>query len=102
MAIVMLDRDSILKVLDENRDRIKGFGVRSLALFGSAARGEAAPGSDLDFLVDFEHKSFDNFMGLKEFLEDLFGCRADLVLVSALKPRLREPILASAVHAKGL
>ena len=95
-------RDEILRVLSENRDRIRGFGVRSLALFGSAARGEADESSDLDFLVDFDCKTFDNYMGLKEFLESVFGCRIDLVIRSAVKPRLRESILASEVHAPGL
>ena len=95
-------REAILQVLAENRERIRGFGVRTLALFGSAARGDAQDDSDLDFLVEFEQKTFDNYMGLKELLESLFGCRVDLVLRSALKPRLREPILSSAIHAPGL
>jgi len=95
-------RDDVLQTLAENRDRIRSFGVRTLALFGSAARGEAQINSDLDFLVEFDQKTFDNYMGLKEYLEGLFGCPVDLVLKSALKPRLREPILSSAVHAPGL
>ena len=98
----MCGRDEILQVLADNCERIRGFGVRSLALFGSAARGEAAEGSDLDLLVEFDRKTFDNYMGLKEFLEGLFDCRVDLVLRSALKPRLREPILSHAIHAPGL
>jgi predicted nucleotidyltransferase len=96
------DRDEILKSLALNGDVIRGFGVRSLALFGSAVRGEARPTSDLDFIVDFEKKSFDSYMDLKEFLEELFGCRVDLVVADAIKPRLRPFILAEAVHAPGL
>jgi predicted nucleotidyltransferase len=96
------DRDEILKALALNGDVIRGFGVRSLALFGSAVRGEARPTSDLDFIVDFEKKSFDSYMDLKEFLEELFGCRVDLVVADAIKPRLRPFILAEAVHAPGL
>jgi predicted nucleotidyltransferase len=97
-----MNRDAVLSVLAEHRDRIRSFGVRSLALFGSAATGAAEEGSDLDFLVEFEQKTFDNYMDLKAFLEDTFGCRVDLVIKEALKPRLREPILAAAVHAPGL
>jgi hypothetical protein len=52
--------------------------------------------------VDFKTKTFDAYMDLKEFLEGLFGCPVDLVLVDALKPRLRSPILKEAVHAPGL
>jgi predicted nucleotidyltransferase len=98
----MRTRDQVLEVLSRNRDRIRSFGVRSLALFGSAARNEANDASDLDFLVEFDHKSFDNYMDLKFFLEELLGRPVDLVLKDAVKPRLREPILAEAVHAPGL
>ena len=58
--------------------------------------------SDLDFLVEFEKKSFDAYMDLKAFLETLFGCRVDLVLENAIKPRLRSTILNEALHAEGL
>jgi predicted nucleotidyltransferase len=98
----MRSREEILQVLADNRERICGFGVRSLALSGSAARDEAAEGSDLDLLVEFDREAFDNCMGLKEFLEELFDCRVDLAPGSALKPRLREPILSHAIHAPGL
>jgi hypothetical protein len=95
-------RERVLQTLTENREAIRRFGVRSLGLFGSAARGQSAPGSDLDFLVEFERNSFDAYMGLKEFLENLFDCPVDLVLAHTLKPRLRDPILRETVHAPGL
>ena len=91
-----------MRLLRENREAIRTFGVRSLALFGSAARDEATESSDLDFLVEFETKTFDAYMDLKAFLEELFDCRVDLVLRDALKSRLRDPILRSAVHVPGL
>jgi predicted nucleotidyltransferase len=95
-------RDEVLQLLAHNRDRIRSFGVRSLALFGSAVRNEATEASDLDFLVEFDRKTFDNYMDLKFFLEDLLGRPVDLVIKDVVKPRLREPILAEAVHAPGL
>ena len=95
-------RDEILNTLAGNREGIERFGVRSLALFGSAARGEGSPASDLDFLVEFERNTFDAYMDLKEFLEKLFRQPVDLVLASELKPRLRESILRESVHAPGL
>jgi uncharacterized protein len=95
-------REEILKILGQNREAIRGFGVRGLALFGSAARGEVGPASDLDFVVDFEKKSFDSYMDLKAFLEHLFGRKVDLVVSEAIKPRLRSIILSEAVHAPGL
>jgi predicted nucleotidyltransferase len=95
-------RIQILKTLEENREAIVRLGVRSLGLFGSAARGDSASGSDLDFLVEFERKSFDGYMDLKEFLEKLFRCPVDLVLADGIKPRLREAILRETVHVAGL
>lgn len=99
---VTMGRDEILKTLEQNREIIRGFGARSLALFGSAVRSEAGPTSDLDFVVEFEKKSFDSYMDLKIFLEHLFGCPVDLVVSDAIKPRLRPIILAEAVHVPGL
>jgi len=96
------DSQEILKIIEDNRKKIKGFGVTSLGLFGSAVRGEATDASDLDFVVELEKNTFDAYMDLKEFLEGLFGCKVDLVLKDSIKPRLREPILGEAVYAQGL
>ena len=95
-------RDDILKILEANREKIRSYGVQRIGLFGSCARGESSAQSDLDFVVDFQVKSFDAYMDLKEFLENLFGCRVDVVISDAIKPRLRRAILQEAVHAPGL
>jgi uncharacterized protein len=95
-------REEILAILEQNCEAIRAYGVRRLGLFGSYARDEATEVSDLDFVVEFETKSFDSYMNLKEFLEGLFGCRVDLVLTDAIKPRLRATVLEEAVHAPGL
>jgi predicted nucleotidyltransferase len=92
----------ILDILVSNEAKIKGFGVRSLSLFGSFARGDETSESDLDFLVEFELKSFDAYMDLKFFLEDLFDRHVDLVLADGIKPSLRATILGEAIHAPGL
>ncbi len=96
------DREEIFQLLREQRGEIRNYGVRRLRLFGSCARDEARETSDLDFIVDFEKKSFDAYMGLKEFLENLFGCPVDLVLSNAIKPRLRPLILKDAIDVEGL
>ncbi|MFZ5452371.1 MAG: nucleotidyltransferase family protein [Thermodesulfobacteriota bacterium] len=88
----------ILKAIKENRDKIKGFGVTRLGLFGSAVRGEATDTSDLDFVVEFKKKTFDAYMNLKRFLVELFGCKVDLVIQDGIKPRLREPILKETLY----
>ena len=97
-----LSRDQVMATLAENREAIRRFGVRGLALFGSRARGDGSSSSDLDFLVEFDKKSFDGYMDLKAFLETLFGREVDLVIADALKPRLRDAVLQEAVHAPGL
>ena len=88
-------------VLDQLRDRldtIRSFGVQSLALFGSAARDEAIETSDLDFLVEFEGvATFDRYMDLKFFLEDLFDKPVDLVTKRSLKPQISQIVLAEAI-----
>ncbi len=95
-------QNHILKVLQEHRQAIRRLGVRNLSLFGSCARGEETADSDLDFVVEFEVKSFDAYMDLKLFLEELFSRNVDLVLSDAIKPRLRENIMKELIHATGL
>ena len=90
----------IIQLLRQHRDELrKRFGVKSLAVFGSVARGEARPDSDVDILVEFEGRAtFDRYMGLKFFLEDLLGRRVDLVTRKALKPRLRPYVEQEAIY----
>lgn len=95
-------REDVLKLIEDNRDAIRCLGARRLGLFGSCARDENTEASDLDFVVEFETKTFDAYMDLKAFLEGLLGCRVDLVLANTLKPRLRANILNEAVYAPGL
>ena len=97
-----IGREQILRILEENQNTIRSYGVKRLGLFGSCARGECSEGSDLDFVVEFHKKSFDSYMDLKVFLEGLFECRVDLVLADTIKPRLRSTILEEAVHVPGL
>jgi uncharacterized protein len=94
-------REEVLKILEANREAIRSFGVQSLGLFGSCARGQETETSDLDFVVKLEKNSFDSYMDLKDFLERLFGCQIDLVLADSIKPRIRTKILEEAIHAQG-
>lgn len=55
--------------------------------------------SDVDLLVDLDEHTFDRYMDLKLYLEDLLGRRVDLVLIDGLRPRVREQILSEAIHA---
>lgn len=94
-------REEVLRLIEENQASLKKFGVRRLGLFGSCARGEATADSDLDFVVEFSEKSFDAYMDLKSFLENLFRSRVDLVIVSSIKPRLLPIIQRETVYASG-
>ena len=91
-----------MQLLEDNLDRIKGFGVRQLGIFGSVAREEDSENSDIDVLVDLEKETFDNYMGLLFYLEDLFGKKVDLAIKNSLKPRIRDRILSETVYVKGL
>lgn len=95
-------RRRILETLRENSHQLRRLGVRQLGLFGSFASGRAARSSDIDFIVEFEKKSFDAYMDLKDYLERLFSRKVDLVTKAAIKPRLRAAILNHAVYAQGL
>ena len=76
------------------------YGVKKIGILGSFARGEEKESSDIDILVNFEKgaKTFDNFMELKFFLEDLFGKKVDLVTFEALRPQLKEVILREVAY----
>ena len=93
----VLTADGILGTLAEDRERIRSPGIRRIGVFGSFARGEEREESDIDILIEFEEggRSFDTYMGLKFFLEDLFGRRVDLVDRDAIKPALAPHILWS-------
>jgi predicted nucleotidyltransferase len=95
-----VQRAELLKTLDTHANTIRTrFGVRQLALFGSHARDEARAGSDIDMLVEFDGPAtFDNYMGLKFFLEDTLGCQVDLVTRKALRPELRPSIEKDAIR----
>lgn len=84
-------RAEVIERLSARRDEIvRHFGVRSLSLFGSVARDEARPDSDIDVLVEFDGPTtFDGHMGLLVYLEDLLGRRVDVLTARGLKPRLR-------------
>ncbi len=99
---VKISPERVLAELHLHRDGLRRYGVRRLGLFGSAARGRARAGSDLDFVVDFKRKTFDDYMGLKFYLEELFHKDVDLVITDAIKPALRARILREVRYAQGL
>ena len=91
-------RDETMRRLRDAEPQIRQLGVRRLSLFGSVARGEARPGSDVDLLVEFipGQKSFDRFMALSDLFERLLGHRVELVTKESLSPFIGPYILAEA------
>lgn len=94
-----MTRQAILDLLNTQAPALrKKYAVKSLALFGSMARGDDREGSDVDILVTFEGKTtFDNFMGLKLDLEDLFQRRVDLLTPKSLRAEMRAEIEKGAI-----
>ncbi len=86
-----MNRNQILGMLAERQAEIATrYGVRRLALFGSAARDEMSQASDIDVLVEFAGPAtFRGYMDLKFFLEDLLGRPVDLVTDKALRDEIR-------------
>lgn len=73
-------------------------GARNIRVFGSVARGDHGPGSDIDFLVDLEPgRSLFDLGGLLADLQELLDCRVDVVTSSGLKKRMRERVIKEAV-----
>jgi hypothetical protein len=94
-----MTREEILRVLSSHRADLQRFGVKSLALFGSAAREDVRAESDVDLLVEFEQPvGLFEFVDLKDFLESVLGRPVDLGTPQSLKPRLRERVLSEAVR----
>lgn len=88
-----LDRDTVVSLLKEHGDEIRRLGVSELSLFGSVARNEARPDSDVDLLATFRDPiTSDIFFTAKFFLEDLLGRRVDLLTDPALRDRMRQTI----------
>jgi len=75
------------------------YGVRSLALFGSTARDAANPKSDIDIMVAFDEPATSaKYFGVQFLLEDMFGCRVDLVTEKALRSELRKFVEQEAIY----
>jgi len=89
-----MDKRTVLTQLTNSVEEIRRrFSVKAISVFGSIARDEATENSDVDVLVTFNQKAtFDLFMDLKFYLEDLLGTGVDLVTDKALRPQVRKAI----------
>lgn len=95
-----MKREVVIQMLKNENSRLSSqFGVKSLLLFGSVARDEATPTSDVDLLVEFSKPvGYFGLFSLQEYLEKLLNSPVDLGTPESLKPRLRERIMGEAVR----
>jgi predicted nucleotidyltransferase len=90
--LIQKERQQILEIA-------QGRGARNVRLFGSVARGDDTEVSDLDLLIDMEPgRSLLDIIVIKQDLEDLLGCKVDVVTEAAISPYLRDKVLQEAVQ----
>ncbi|MGK6313824.1 nucleotidyltransferase family protein [Neorhizobium sp. DT-125] len=96
-----MKRNEAIEKLKQQADAIKALGATSLYLFGSVARDEAGPTSDLDLFIDYDPESrFNAFdlVGIKLFLEDELHLPVDITTRDSLHPMLKDRIENSALQ----
>jgi uncharacterized protein len=93
-------RDKVSQILQVHRTELKQkYGVRSLSIFGSVARDEGGPASDVDLLVEFDRPvGYFGLFALQDYLESLLGCKVDLGTSNSLKPRIRDHVMGECVR----
>ena len=94
-----MNRTEALRVLAGAKpELVKRFGVARLVLFGSVARDEGHPGSDVDVMVAFDGPATSQrYFGVQFYLEDILGSPVDLITEKALRPELRPFIEREAI-----
>jgi uncharacterized protein len=95
MSIELLNKKEILQKLSAHKKELVNYGVLEIGLFGSYARNEVNPESDVDLLVELakEKKTFRNFMALSYYLEELLGKKVELITKQSLSPYIGPYIL---------
>jgi hypothetical protein len=95
-------RDDVIARLKEAEPALRARGIRRAAVFGSIARGEDRPDSDIDILVEFEpgaEGTIYQYMNVKEYIAGLFDGPVDVIDRDALKPHLRAPAARDTLYA---
>lgn len=94
--------NEVKEILKKHEIELKEkYGVKEIGIFGSYVRGEQKKGSDIDVLVEFYpdiEMDLIKFVELEEYLSDLLGIKVDLVMKSALKPRVGKHVLREVVY----
>jgi len=100
MQNAVKNKQVLITLLKANNQKLKSYGVISLSIFGSFISGRQNSKSDVDLLIDFDpkQKSYDNFMDLSFFLEDLLGRKVEVVTPQSLSKYIGSYILKQAEH----
>lgn len=91
-------REEIIGLLQSHRRELDELGVTRISLFGSAARGDLAPESDVDMVVEFSETTYRRFIALRAFLVSILGRGVDLLTPPAVQGRLKEEIEKDLIH----
>jgi predicted nucleotidyltransferase len=97
-----IDRDGVIAALRAHQPELRRRGVRHAALFGSIARGEGKRTSDVDILIELDPQApvgLFEYVGITQYLADLFRVRVDVANQSSLKPLVRSTIERDAIYA---
>jgi uncharacterized protein len=97
-----MDTQAILARLRENKAALKAQGVTHVALFGSRARGEAGPDSDIDIMVEIaadDRVDLFQYVGIVQYIEELFSLRVDVANRDGLKALVRPHVERDAIYA---
>lgn len=97
-----MDREQVIAKLRAHERQLRDAGIVRLSLFGSTARGDAGPGSDIDLLVAFDDMrrlSLLDVIHVENEIADLLGERVDLLVEGTLKPYVRENVERDMVRA---
>jgi predicted nucleotidyltransferase len=97
-----MNRQNIIAVLQKNQAELNRQGVLHAALFGSVARGDAGPDSDIDIMIDLDPDArlgVFEYVGLKEYIASLFDGPVDVVNREGLKPYVKPAAVSDAVYA---
>ena len=95
-------RDDVIARLKEAEPALRARGIRRAAVFGSVARGDERPDSDIDIMIEIDpdtHLSVYEYVGLKEYVASLFEGSVDVVSRDGLKPYVAPAATADAIYA---
>ena len=98
--VIDVRRSQLTELLFDYREQLQRLGVTSLLVFGSVARDEARPDSDVDLIAEFDHSvGYLELSRVQRELERVLGCRVDLATPGMIRKEFRERIYAEAVRA---